>query len=212
MQDMAAQKPVAFPRTGLALALAVLAGLLAAMPALAQKAAKAPMLIPGGKSHEPVTINSDKLEYFDKEQKAIYAGNVVVVQGEATLKCTTLTIFMTKKDAPAKPADGEADATPLAGNSDVSRMEAAGPVTIIQKDQTGTGDAGVYERAANRVTLSGHARLQQGPNWTTGDRIVYSIIEGRAVVEGNVRSSLLPGSAPAVPGDGADVPKKKPKP
>lgn len=201
---------------GRALPAAALVGLLAvlgssALPALAQKAPKGPLLIPGGKSHEPVSINADKLEYFDKEQKAVYGGNVVVVQGEATLKCSNLTIFMTKKETAAAPANPDAEATALAGNSDVSRMEAEGPVTIVQKDQTGTGDRGVYERAANRVTLSGHARLQQGPNWTTGDKIVYSIVEGRAVVEGNVRSSLMPGATPSTPGDSADTPKKKPK-
>lgn len=179
---------------------------LAAAPALAQKAARGPLQIPGGKSHEPVNISADKLEYFDKEQKAVYDGNVVVTQGEATMKCARLTIFLTKQE---KSAATDAEATPIAGNSDVSRMEAAGPVTIVQKDQTGSGDSGLYERAANRVTLSGHAKLQQGPNLTTGERLIYTIDQGRAVVEGGVRSFLVPGSTPANPGDGG---KKKPKP
>ena len=189
----------------------VLAGLLAgasAGPTIAQKSAKGSMMIPGGKSHEPVNINADKLEYFDKEQKAVYSGNVAVTQGEATMKCSTLTIFMTKSD---KAGEGAGETAALAGNSDVKRMEAAGPVTIIQKDQTGSGDAGLYERAENRVTLSGHAKLKQGPNTTTGDRIVYSIVEGRAVVEGNVKSFLLPGSTPPASGEEGEA-KKKPKP
>ena len=173
-------------------------------PAVAQKA-RGPLQIPGGKTHEPVNISADKLEYFDKEQKAVYDGNVVVTQGEATMKCLKLTIFLTK---PEKTGADEKETAALAGNTDVSRMEAAGPVTIAQKDQTGSGDAGVYERAANKVTLSGHAKLQQGPNLTTGDRIIYTIDQGRAVVEGNVRSYLVPGSTPA---DGGDPQKKKPK-
>jgi lipopolysaccharide export system protein LptA len=191
----------------LLLLVAAMAG--APVMALAQKA-RGPLQIPGGKSHEPVNIVADKLEYFDKEQKAVYSGNVAVTQGEAVMKCATLTIFMTKSDKAPDPAGKEAVA--LAGNSDVSRMEAAGPVTIVQKDQTGTGDSGLYERAENRVTLSGHAKLQQGPNTTTGERIVYSIVEGRAVVEGNVKSFLVPGSSPNVPGGDSDTPKKKPKP
>ena len=176
-----------------------------AVPVLAQKPAKGPMQIPGGKSHEPVNISADKLEYFDKEQKAVYDGNVVVTQGEATMKCASLTIFLTRQE---KAATTDKEATPIAGNSDVSRMEATGPVTIVQKDQTGSGDSGLYERAVNRVTLSGHAKLQQGPNLTTGERIIYTIDQGRAVVEGNVRSFLVPGSTPAEAGD---APKKKPK-
>ena len=177
-------------------------------PAIAQKSAKGSMMIPGGKSHEPVNINADKLEYFDKDQKAVYSGNVAVTQGEATMKCSALTIFMAKGE---KSAASGGEPTALAGNSDVSRMEAAGPVSIVQKDQTGSGDSGLYERAENRLTLSGHAKLKQGSNTTTGDRIVYSIVEGRAVVEGNVKSFFVPGSAPAAGGDEGDA-KKKPKP
>ena len=182
----------------------VCAALISASAAVAQKA-KGPLQIPGGKSHEPVNISADKLEYFDKEQKAVYDGNVIVTQGEATMKCLKLTIFLTKQE---KTAGADKEATALAGNSDVSRMEATGPVTIAQKDQTGFGDSGVYDRVANKVTLTGHAKLQQGPNLTTGDRIIYTIDQGRAVVEGNVRSFLVPGAGA---GDGGDPPKKKPK-
>ena len=39
-------------------------------------------ILPGTGPKEPITIDADKLVYFDKEKKAIYSGNVIVVQGE----------------------------------------------------------------------------------------------------------------------------------
>ena len=34
-------------------------------------------------------------------------------------------------------------------------MEATGPVTMISKDQIGTGNNGVYDKASNTVVLTG---------------------------------------------------------
>jgi len=37
-------------------------------------------------SKEPSQIDADTLEIFDQEQKAVYKGNVIVKQGETTMK------------------------------------------------------------------------------------------------------------------------------
>ena len=76
----------------------IAASLWALSAALAQKANPAPVL-PGGNSKEPINIDAAKLDYFDKEQKLVYTGNVVATQGESKLKATTLVIFLTPKEA-----------------------------------------------------------------------------------------------------------------
>lgn len=67
----------AWRRRGAALIVAALVG----APALAaEKAASSSSpLLPGANSKEPISIDADKLNYFDKEQKAIYTGNVVAI-------------------------------------------------------------------------------------------------------------------------------------
>ncbi len=55
---------------------------------------------PGTSSKEPVSIDADKLVYFDKEKKAIYSGNVVVVQGDTKMTCSVMTVFLEKPPTP----------------------------------------------------------------------------------------------------------------
>ena len=55
---------------------------LAAPPALAAgKAADQKVsILPGGDAKSPISIEADRLDYFEKEGKAVYDGHVVVVQ------------------------------------------------------------------------------------------------------------------------------------
>lgn len=175
----------------------------AARPAPASTA-KAPArggtvsILPGGNAKEPVSIEANKLEWFDKDQKAIYTGDVVVVQGETSLRAAVLTIFMVRNEAGGA---AQASGTP-SGNSSIRRMEASGPVTVIQKDQVGTGDRGEYDKIANTVTLIGNVTLAQGPNITTGDKLVYNLDTKQAIVESSAQSKKRVQGV-FVPGSGA---------
>jgi lipopolysaccharide export system protein LptA len=159
---------------------------LAVFPAHAEKPGSG-VILPGGNSKEPINIAAAKLDYFDKEQKLVYTGNVVATQGESKLQAPTLVIYLTPKDPAAAPG------TP-SSSSQVRRMEAAGPVTIVSKDQIGTGDSGIYEKSENKVYLIGNVTLTQGPNVTKGDKLTYDLTAKRAVVTGQVRSMFLPNS------------------
>jgi len=143
-------------------------------------------ILPGSKSNDPVNIDAGKLDYYDKDQKLVYTGNVVAVQGEATLLAPTLVIFLMPKDT------SSGSNTPSSTNNQVRRMEASGPVTLKQKDQIGTGDSGVYIKADNKVYLYGNVTLTQGPNVTKGDNLVYDLKTSQAVVTGKVRSLFVP--------------------
>ena len=174
-------------------------------------AAGAAAILPGGNSKQPINIEAVKLDYFDKEQKLIYTGNVVATQGDAKLKASILTIFLTPK---------KTDDTAAPSNNSVQRMLAAGPVTLIQRDQVGTGDSGVYDKVSNTVVLTGNVTLSQGPNITKGDKLIYDLHSGQAVVRGGatggVKSMFLPSSNPGGspnPGtaDADDAPRGKGK-
>ena len=196
-----------------------------ALPGRALAASKAaPPLLPGGNSKDPVSIDAGKLDYFDKEQKLVYSGGVTAVQGASKLKASTLTIFLVKqaegaaaKDDAAK--DGEpakdgaaakATAGPVGGNTSVRRMEAAGPVTVINKDQVGTGDNGIYDKTANKIYLNGHVALSQCANVTKGDTLTYDLTTSQAVVTGHVASVFTPGSSGEGCGGGGGGKKAKP--
>ena len=173
-------------------------------PALAQKA-QAVAVIPGGDAKEPINIDAAKLDYFDKEQKLVYTGNVVATQGDGKLKASVLVLYLTPKegagDQPGAPSP----------SSQLRRMEASGPVTIVSKDQIGTGDSGIYEKSENKVYLIGNVTLTQGPNVTKGDKLVYDLTTKQAVVTGRVKSMFIPsgGAQGAGAESGGDAASRK---
>lgn len=153
----------------------VLAGALAAAFLAAPAGAKGRGggVLPGASAKDPLNIDAGKLDYFEKEQKLIYSGGVVVVNGPSTLKATRLVITLSGK--------GEGEAT---SNDRVKHIEADGPVTLVSKDQVGTGDHGSYDKGENKVHLSGNVTLTQGDNVVKGDRLIYDVASGLASVQG----------------------------
>jgi lipopolysaccharide export system protein LptA len=174
-------------------------------------------LLPGGNSKEPISIEADKLVYFDKEQKAIYSGNVVAIQGDTRLTCSIMTVHMTKTAAAGAPAAGasaagasaagapavkvaDAGPAPSAESSSVSHLDCAGPVTVLSKTQTATGDSAVYDKPQNKIWIFGHVTLSDRGNVTKGDKLTYDLTSGQATVDtggtsGRVKGLFLPGSS-----------------
>lgn len=200
--------------------LGALALCLIAIPALAQSpqtGAAAPLTAFGSGSREPIAIDADRLDVFDKDNRAVFSGNVVAVQGETTMKCTAMTVFYERQQdkaaASGQPATPAPAATPPAAggapnDSAIRRVECKGPVTVVSKEQTATGDTAVFDRVKNIVTLAGNASLSQGKNVTRGERLVYNLNTGIANVEGGrVRALFVPGEeGPATPGAPAASP------
>ncbi len=156
-------------------------------------------ILPGASASDPLDIDAGKLDYFDKEQKLIYSGSVIVVNGPSTLKASKLTIFL--DDSKTAPQKGAAEGG--TSSDRVKHIEADGPVTMVSKDQIGTGDHGTYDHAENKVYLNGNVVLTQGDTVTKGNRLIYDIATSQAVVladdgsgkdAGRVHSILTPKS------------------
>lgn len=135
----------------------------------------------GTSSKEPIAIEADRLEVFDKEQRAVYTGNVVVRQGDTTMKSAHMVVFYDRAPdsaggAPQPNAQGESQTS-------LRKVEARGGVSVTSKTQVATGNEGVYDRAENRIVLTGNVALSDGPNVTTGEKLVYDLASGIAVIE-----------------------------
>lgn len=148
-------------------------------------------ILPGASAKDPLNIDAGKLDYFEKEQKLIYSGSVIVTQGPSTLKAARLIIFL----------EGKGGGQPAATTNDrVKHIDVEGPVTLVSKDQIGTGDRGSYDKAENKVYLTGNVTLTQGENIVKGERLVYDVATGMATVQGGgaqggrVRSTFTPKS------------------
>jgi lipopolysaccharide export system protein LptA len=152
----------------------------------------------GGNSREPIKIDADRLDVFDRESRAVFAGNVVAVQGETTMRCTTLTVHYENRQPGAPRAAG------APGDNAIRQIECKGPVTVASKEQIVTGDNATFDRVANKVLITGNVALSQCQNVTRGERVVYDLNSGVANVE------TAPGKrvqALFVPGGGDNQPK-----
>ncbi|MEA2877622.1 MAG: lipopolysaccharide export system protein LptA [Hyphomicrobiales bacterium] len=156
---------------------------------------------------QPVKIESDALEVRDKQRQATFMGNVKLVQGETILQCKTLVIFY--EDTSAAPAAAPKKGAPATAQKQgvgtgtgqqIKRAEAKGDVRVTQKDQTATGDNGVFDVKSNNVTLTGNVVVTQGTNVLRGDRMVVNLDTGVARVESDkakrVEGLFNPSTAP----------------
>ena len=200
--------------TALMMALAVATIACAPRDALAQGrgkgggAASSPLGGLGGDSKEPIKIDADKLDVLDKDNRAVFSGNVVAVQGETTVRCTVMTVFYEGRGgqgaAGAKPAPAPAAAGAAPGQSNdssIKRIECKGPVTVVSKTQAATSDNAVFDRANNTVVMTGNVALNDGPNITRGEKLTYNTVTGIANVEtnkgGRVQGFFVPNAAEA---------------
>jgi lipopolysaccharide export system protein LptA len=134
---------------------------------------------------QPVQIEAARLEVRDKQKVATFSGNVKVIQGDTTMHCKILVVYYEPKTPegqgpkPAMPA-----ATPGPGGaSQISKLEAKGNVVVVQKDQTATGDTGLFDMKSNTVTLLNNVVVSQGPNVLHGERLVVDLTTGVSRVD-----------------------------
>jgi lipopolysaccharide export system protein LptA len=129
---------------------------------------------------DPVKIEANALEVRDRDKTAVFMGNVVVVQGETTLRCSELKVFYE-----GDTLTGQTQKVAAAGTAAqrIRRLEAGGGVIITAKEQKATGDSGVYDLRANTMTLNGNVVVTQGQNVMQGDRLVVELGTGTSRLE-----------------------------
>ena len=163
---------------------------------------------------QPIQIESATLEVRDKNKMATFSGDVVVVQGDTTIKCQTLVVLYGAEHGPGAARPGAAATQSGQGTTggtrtqkgpvvpqgaqDIRRIEARGGVTITTKDQIATGDLGVYDPKKKTMTLTGNVVVSQGKNVLHGDSVVVDTVTGDAHFESGasaqnrVRALILP--------------------
>ncbi|OXT01915.1 hypothetical protein B7H23_02935 [Notoacmeibacter marinus] len=162
-------------------------GLMAMMvaPAIAQEQSQdTNFKLEGG---QPIQIESDQLEVFDKENTAIFTGNVVVTQKETQMRSSFMKVFYSnEKEAGADSAKAEAEPASTTGqsSSDIDRIEVGGKVYVNSGTQTATGDEGSFDMRTNVLRLTGkRVVLSDGDNVLTGCALTVQTETGRAKLE-----------------------------
>ena len=147
---------------------------------------------------QPIQIESDRLEVREKENLAIFSGNVTVVQGPTLLKAGKLTVYY------AKDAGGSA----ATGSAAIDRLQVDGTVYVKSDNQIATGDSGTFDMKTEQLVLSGkEVVLTEGANILTGCKLTVDMKTGEAHVDacggGRVKGLFTPGTQPGAQGAAA---------
>lgn len=183
---------------------AALALLLAVAPALAAPPAPAPAAAPaagaggsqggmseafkgfGSNGKDPIQIEADRLDVLDKDSRAVFTGNVSVLQKDTVLKTQRLHVFY-EGQAKAGLAQGDA----AANSNSIRRFEAEGRVMITQKDQTVTGEKGWFDMPSQKAQITGQVVLTQGTNVAKGNRLDIDLKTGQYTLGGTGRIQII---------------------
>ena len=144
---------------------------------------------------KPIRIDAERLEVRDKDKIATFfsdpKGDVKVVQGDTTMRSRILVVFY-EQDEKSGAGKAKGASPGPGGSSQVKRLEAKDNVVVTQKDQTVTGDKGVFDIKSNTVTMTGNVVMTQCDSVLRGDRLVVDMATGVSRVEGGrVQGTLV---------------------
>ena len=158
--------------------------------------------------NQPIQIEASSLEVNDKTKVATFRGKVYVKQGDTELRCNTLVVYYEEDGAGA--TNGSRPGTSAAEPQRIRRLEARGGVIVAQKEQTATGDSGVFDMRKNTITLSGNVVVSHGRNVLRGDRLVVDMATAVSHLEstrGRVQGLFQPSERDDSRGSGSIMPK-----
>ncbi len=129
----------------------------------------------------PVEVTSNQLEVNQAQGTALFTGDVIVIQGELRLAAPRILVEYTRLP------DGSI-------GQEVDVITATGGVLMVTPSEAAESDRAVYIPRRDEVTMTGDVLLTQGPNTLNGERLVVDLLTGSGVMEGRVRTVLVPGS------------------
>jgi lipopolysaccharide export system protein LptA len=119
-------------------------------------------------ANAPVDFAADRIELQDRADRAVLSGNVDITQGDMRLRASRVTIAY---------ASG--------GQSDVTRMDASGGVTLTSSTETARAQFAIYDLRTRLVTMIGGVVLSKnGQGETRGNRMVLNMNTGLATLDG----------------------------
>jgi lipopolysaccharide export system protein LptA len=139
---------------------------------------------------KPIQIESDKLEIRQQDNKAIFSGNVLVVQGTTTLRAGHMVVFYTGGGGSIS-----------SGNADIKSIDVTEKVYLESGQQQATADTGTFDMASQTFVLKGDkVVLSEGANVFTGCQLTVLMVTGEAQLDscgGRVHIQLDPNSQKA---------------
>ncbi|MBR72019.1 MAG: lipopolysaccharide transport periplasmic protein LptA [Rhodospirillaceae bacterium] len=136
----------------------------------------------------PIEVVADTLEVKQGENKAIFSGNVEVVQGDMILNAAKLVVhYRENSKNPEQPG--------------ISLIDASGDVFVTSPRETASGNTGIYNVDKKTIILVGNVVLTQNENVIQGEHLHMNLETGESRVskgkkqkgkENRVRGLFIP--------------------
>jgi len=124
----------------------------------------------GHDANAPVDVNADRIEVQDRQDRAVFSGNVKVRQEGLALNAERLTVAYNKVGG---------------ASPQIDRLDAQGGVSVVSATETAHSDIAIYDLNRKLITMIGGVELQQGGNNVKGGRLVIDLNSGRSVIDGS---------------------------
>jgi lipopolysaccharide export system protein LptA len=137
----------------------------------------------GGVAHDAsqqVEVVSDSLTIDQTSGRAVFSGNVVILQGDLRMAAERVEVIYSDAD----------------GQRSVDEVMASGGVLVTRGEDAAEGDEAQYDIAAGLMTLSGDVLVTQGATTIAGDSMILDMTTGNGTVSGRVRTILTPEQQP----------------
>lgn len=163
-------RPIVRPAVAIGCALAVLLSAAGGVAiATAPAAAQAISALKGHDSKLPVDVEADRIEVQDRQDRAVFSGNVRIRQGDLAINAARLRVAYRKG----------------AGQGlEILRIDADGGVQVNSPSENARGDYGIYDLEKRIITLIGTVTLNRGDTTVRGQRLVMDLNSGRSTLDG----------------------------
>lgn len=142
-------------------------GLLALASALVAGPLSGAQGIGGHDTNAPVQFAADQIELQDRQDRVVLTGDVVITQGDLTVKAARATLAYTDN-----------------GGLQIHRLDASGAVNVARGNESASGAVAVYDFDKRIITMSGGVALRRGTDNLHGSRLVIDLRTGLSSVDG----------------------------
>lgn len=143
--------------------------LVLALPAASPVFGQAISALKGHDSKQPVDVEADRIEVQDRQDRAVFSGNVHVRQGSLAIDAARLRVAY-------RNAQGK--------GLEILRIDADGAVQVRSPSESARGDYGIYDLDKRIITLIGSVMLNRGETVVHGQRLVMDLNSGRSTLDG----------------------------
>lgn len=122
----------------------------------------------------PVEVTADSLEVDQDTGRAVFSGNVLVVQGDIRIGAGKVEVFY----------DAEGGA--------ITRLVASDGITFVTATEAVEASDADYDLGTGLIVLTGKVLLTQGKNALSAERMTVNLRDGSAQLDGRVRTVFVP--------------------